>query len=226
MTPTHPLVVTRAPGDVTRLLVAHLRDAELPPPAVTGPDETVAAFADAWCAATRATQRLGSMLGGFELTKVIPPPRRAAGHFREARDEDVERLVAWATNFFVETDHVGIDDPREVVTTRIREGRLFLWCDGSADDRPLCMGGWAGKTPNGVRVNFVYTPPEYRNRGYATACVAALSQALLDTGSKFCFLFTNLANATANRIYQRMGYRHIGNFRDVRFEPAAGPGDS
>ncbi len=30
------------------------------------------------------------------------------------------------------------------------------------------------------RINLAYTPPEYRRKGYATACVTALSQKLLD----------------------------------------------
>jgi predicted GNAT family acetyltransferase len=71
------------------------------------------------------------------------------------------------------------------------------------------MAGYAGPTPNGIRVGPVYTPPHLRGRGYASACVAALSQELLDTGHKFCFLFTDLLNATSNHIYQVIGYQPI-----------------
>ena len=46
------------------------------------------------------------------------------------------------------------------------------------------MAASAGKTPNGVRVNNVYTPPPLRGRGYASACVAHLSQELLDEVNK------------------------------------------
>ena len=226
MTPTHPLVLTRAPEQAFGLLVRHLKDANPSPPAVRGPDEPASAFADAWCAATGARQRLEATLGAYLLTRGVPPAAPAPGRFRAARDDDVDGLVAWAEDFFVETHHVGVDDPREVVTTRIREGRLWVWCDGSGQGRPVCMAGSAGKTPNGVRVNFVYTPPRHRGRGYATSCVAALSQALLDAGSKFCFLFTNLASPTPNKIYRQIGYRHVGNFLAIRFEPSGGSGDS
>ncbi len=47
----------------------------------------------------------------------------------------------------------------------------------------------AGKTPNRNLVNFVYTPPELRRRGYATECVAKLSKNILEEGNRFCFLF-------------------------------------
>ncbi len=76
----------------------------------------------------------------------------------------------------------------------------------------------ADLTPNGVRLNIVYTPPEHQRRGYATACVAALSQHLLDSGRSFCFLFTDLANPTSNSIYQKIGYRPVCDFVDIEFD--------
>ncbi len=71
------------------------------------------------------------------------------------------------------------------------------------------MAAWAGRTPNGLRINYVYTPPELRGRGYATACVAALSRALLEAGNRYCCLYTDLANPTSNAIYRRIGYRPV-----------------
>ena len=71
------------------------------------------------------------------------------------------------------------------------------------------MARRAGKTPNGITVNLVYTPPSLRRKGYATECVAKLSKLLLDSVSKFCFLFTDLMNPTSNSIYQKIGYRPI-----------------
>ena len=51
-----------------------------------------------------------------------------------------------------------------------------------------------------------------RRRGYASALVAAISQEALDAGCRFCFLFTDQANPTANHIYQAIGYAPV---RDV-----------
>ncbi len=58
----------------------------------------------------------------------------------------------------------------------------------------------------------MYTPPEARRRGYASALVASVSQAALDAGRRFCFLFTDQANPTANHIYQAIGFEPV---RDV-----------
>lgn len=70
-------------------------------------------------------------------------------------------------------------------------------------------------------VNLVYTPPELRRRGYASACVAALSQLLLDAGWKFCCLFTDMSNPTSNHIYQQIGYTPVCDFNEYIFEVTA-----
>lgn len=82
---------------------------------------------------------------------------------------------------------------------------------------PVSMAGTSGPTPNGIRVNLVYTPPEHRRQGYASSCVAALSQALLNQGRKYCFLLTDLANPTSNHIYQTIGYRSRGDVTEYCF---------
>jgi len=92
---------------------------------------------------------------------------------------------------------------------------LFLWEDGPG--RPVSLAGCAGRTPNGIRIGPVYTPTELRGRGYASALTAALTQALLDGGRRFCFLFVDVANPTSNRIYERIGYRPVTEVDEWRF---------
>ena len=78
---------------------------------------------------------------------------------------------------------------------------------------PVSMATWSGATPAGMRVSFVYTPPELRSRGYASACVTALSRLLLQRVSEFCGLFTDLAHPASNRIYRRI----VCDFTEYRF---------
>jgi predicted GNAT family acetyltransferase len=56
----------------------------------------------------------------------------------------------------------------------------------------------------------VYTPPEHRGRGYASAAVAEVSRQILAAGDRAC-LFTDQANPTSNRIYESLGYRPVGD---------------
>ena len=68
-----------------------------------------------------------------------------------------------------------------------------------------------------VRVQLVYTPPEHRNKGYASACVTSLSKQIRDEGYR-CILYTDLGNPISNSIYRRMGYRAVVEWIQYRFE--------
>jgi hypothetical protein len=73
----------------------------------------------------------------------------------------------------------------------------------------MSLAGFSGPTPTGIRIGPVYTPPELRRRGYATTLVADLSAWLLERGHRACFLYTDLANPTSNRIYVEIGYERV-----------------
>ena len=100
-----------------------------------------------------------------------------------------------------------------MLTSPARAG--YLW---ELDGTPVSMCQAAGPTPHGIRIGAVYTPPDRRRRGYASAITAAVSREHLGDGRRWCFLFTDLANPTSNRIYQAIGYRPIRDFELIRFE--------
>ena len=89
-------------------------------------------------------------------------------------------------------------------------------CGKTAAGRSRCQSR-SRPTSHGIAVSLVYTPRELRNCGYASACVAALSQQLLDAGWEFCTLYTDLANSTSNSIYQRIGYRPVCDSNEYHF---------
>jgi hypothetical protein len=189
-------------------------------PGVLGPVEHALAFAERWTAREGYTNRLRLSERSFRLTEVIPP-RPVAGRLRIATPDDHDLIADWMAGFI--EDAFGEPDPAEAAraTARWREGRertLYLWEDGE----PVSLCGVGGATPNGIRIGPVYTPPLARRQGYASALVAAASQLQLDGGRRFCFLFTDLANPTANHIYQAIGYEPVRDVDEYRFEVAQG----
>jgi RimJ/RimL family protein N-acetyltransferase len=56
-------------------------------------------------------------------------------------------------------------------------------------------------------VGYVYTVPEHRNKGYATACTAAVTRELLDMGLHTVVLNVAQDNVAAIKVYKRLGYR-------------------
>jgi uncharacterized protein len=89
------------------------------------------------------------------------------------------------------------------VPRRIERGQYWIW----EDDGAVAFAGWTDAPPDAARIAPVYTPPHARGRGYATALVATVSQALLDEGRDRLFLITDLANPVSNSIYAKIGYQ-------------------
>ncbi len=186
-------------------------------PGVLGTPRVVRAFAQEWTRLTGQRHRPGLSQRIYRLEAVVPVTG-VPGRLRHAVEGDRELVRAWLIAFQREAlpdQPIDEDGVARNVDSRFGsdERGMVLWCE----PEPVCMAGFGGMTPNGVRIGFVYTPPEHRRRGYATACVAALSQLLLDRGRRYCFLFTDLANPTSNRIYQQIGYQPVCDVQEVRF---------
>ena len=200
-------------------LVAHLARLDPRPPGVLGPRPVAEGLARAWQARCGGAVETGMMMGVYELRRV-EYPGVTPGALRAATAGDLELLTDWVTDFN-EVVHEDMPEGREGVRREVRHlldgGQVYLWEDGG---RPVCLARWGRPTAHGACVTTVYTPPSLRRRGYATCCVAALSQLLLDRGNAFCTLFTDLANPTSNHIYQQVGYRRLGDFGQYDFTAA------
>jgi len=147
----------------------------------------------------------------YKLEEVIPPPE-ITGSIRPAEKKDRRLMMDWFDGFYREAARESPEPARvrRQVDLYMRtdpkiRGLMILENNGI----PASMAGYAGPTPNGIRIGAVYTPPEQRKRGYATSITAGVSQHLLGLGYKFCFLFTDLLNPTSNHIYQRIGYQPL-----------------
>src|SRR4029079_12798065 len=147
------------------------------------------------------------------------PVHGVPGTLRIADAADRDLLIAWMHAFL--TDAHG--DPKDMEAEILVDGALrtnsrtfSLW---EVDGRPVSMAGVTGPTPHGIRVGPVYTPPADRGHGFASAVTAAASQAQLDQGRRFVFLFTDLANPTSNKIYQAIGYEPVIDIDQWSFEP-------
>ena len=77
--------------------------------------------------------------------------------------------------------------------------------------QPVSLAGVGRPTAHSMSVGPVFTPVEFRGNGYATSLVAQVSQEILDSGKTMATLYTDLSNPTSNAIYQRIGYRRVGD---------------
>jgi len=188
-------------------------------PGINAPDRWALPLAEAIAARTgrQATARMVERI--YRLTTVIPP-RPTTGRMRVAGPADRSVLVRWLGAFGREAMSDREPQDADLMADRwlgspgVRT--MYLWEDGGA---PVSLTGAGGATPNGIRVGPVYTPPDRRGHGYASNLVAACSQAELDRGHRFVFLFTDFVNPTSNAIYQAIGFEVVSDVLVVGFEP-------
>jgi predicted GNAT family acetyltransferase len=216
-TPPYGVVLSEVDvGPAPELLAADVAELYSELPTVLGPKEASRRFAEVWERASGQVGHMGKAQRIFRAERVNPPTD-VRGAMRRAGEEDRKLLVAWVAAFQREVGLGGPGRPAEETVddhlSRGESGGIYLWEDGE----PVSVAGCGSPTPSGIRVGPVYTPPERRGRGYASALTAELTATLLAGDRHFCFLFTDLGNPTSNRIYQRIGYEPMTDVDEYRF---------
>lgn len=218
MTPPHRIIL-HCPGapdsDALRVLSDHLQAMSRPVPGIVASRSLADAFTEIWTTASGQQVVHGMSMAVYELRE-IRHPGQAPGTYRRAAKADSDLLQRWLVGFHREVFHA---EPAANQTTsvdrRLAEDSLRLW---EHEGTVVSLAGQTRPTPNGMSIGPVYTPPEHRGNGYASACVSALCREILDSGKSFCTLFADLANPTSNAIYQRIGFDDIGEFAEIDFE--------
>jgi predicted GNAT family acetyltransferase len=200
-----------------RALVEFLIEQNIPLKGVTGPIESSQAFADSWQELTRRTPTLVMHLGVYELERVsfpVPDERSLIPIDAVSSDVSLKYIRGFTRDCFPneeDPDRLAVDMENQ----QRKNETLFFW-KGAADVQPVSMASNSRETRNGATISLVYTPPEFRGMGHASRIVAALSDRSLKSGKKFCNLFTDLLNPTSNSIYQKIGYRKIGESKHFK----------
>lgn len=206
------------PEEAAALLVAAVRERWGEIPGVTGHREITDPFAEQWCKACGVSIQSTMAQRIYRLDAVSDVPS-APGRMRLATPADKELVSAWARAFGVEAlGPVNANIPERDVTPLISKGTIYLWEDRG---KAVSLTIKSRPTERGMTVSMVYTPTEYRRRGYATACVAGVCREILKEGYDFCTLYTDLSNPTSNSIYMKIGFRPVGDSVQYAFLPSS-----
>jgi uncharacterized protein len=220
--PWNVAMSTTEDPDAIAALAHDLDRSRLTVPGVTASVDVARRFSQVWAGRHGLTARR-TMAERIYRADRITPPSDVLGTVRLGSIDDRDLLIEWMEGFLDEALH-GQTHARadSMVRADLESGSrtYYLW---EVDGRPVSTAGVTGPTPNGIRVGPVYTPPDVRRRGYGSAVTAAASQAQLDAGRRFVFLFTDLANTTSNKIYQAIGYEPVIDVDQWEFEPAGAP---
>ncbi|GGH77025.1 putative GNAT family acetyltransferase [Pullulanibacillus pueri] len=205
MTPPQNLIIcgsTKSLNETMILAVKNLESVDVP--GFIGVKALVDPFVAAYNAYYQSTSKLEMNQRIYRLDSV-KPPKNMKGQLRVATLEDLPLIKEWIHAFDMEaigrSNHVDKRAEQSIAT-----GATHIWED---EGKAVSMAKSSRPSKRGITVTNVYTPDAFRGKGYASNCVAALSQKLLDQGYHYCTLYTDLTNPTSNHIYQNIGYRVV-----------------
>jgi predicted GNAT family acetyltransferase len=211
------LIVTYSAPEHLEMLAEKLKEKGVQVTGVVGPAIESESFANIWINEARKQKHLAM---GQKIYKIerVDFPENVLGQMAVVEKNDLELFASWVLAFAKEclppTDQRDEKQWREFAERGLEKQNGHFW---TVNDEPVAMAILSRPTKNGVSISGVYTPPKHRKKGYASAVVAHLSQKMLDSGKKFCVLYTDLSNPTSNKIYQNVGYREVCESKHFNF---------
>ena len=215
-------------------LANELRRIRFAPPGVLAISSLAERFAEAYCNgvdeedtdgagdAGGAYSAGGAITARHHMTMILmrldnlAEYTKAPGFCRMLNEKDLSYTPAWENAFCVDcrVPVYTLSESENRIKTRLGMNIHYIWEDG----QPVSQAVFGRNTPNGAAISWVYTPPEFRGRGYATSVVAELSKAILDGGKSFCCLFADAANPASCSIYRKLGYYDVCLFDEIKFD--------
>jgi hypothetical protein len=186
---------------------------------VTAVRDTAEAFAEVWRRHTGARSAQNVWVRLYRLGTLTQPGPVPEGRGRVAVGRDREQVVGWCSEFVAAVGEAPAMDAEAWVGSRFADKHYTFW--ETADGTPVSMAGWTSMVAGMVRVDPVYTPAQFRGRGYAGAVTVEVSRAALAAGATDVVLFTDPTNPTSNALYQRIGYVPVADLIGYDFSDCA-----
>lgn len=221
-------LVLQGPVDVVALCAEAMKGSERPMQGLLGPSDQVSVAKEALgIDGSNAQMDETEKLYRLELEDLIVPGSLASGKVKGRRVEsgDVDLLAKWRVAYAIEAlgEEAGPQlqrQCREETERSVREKRTWVLED---EGRPVACSSFNTAIEEAVQVGGVWTLPDLRGRGYGRAVVAA---SLLDArteGARKGVLFTGEDNTAAQKAYEALGFRCIGNYSIVLLRSSLEP---
>ena len=153
-----------------------------------------------------------------------PPPQLPAppGRLRVAAAGDQSLLADWLAAFAHEAAE-RIGPPRDLAAELISYGGAVFWETAA---QPAALATLTRPVAGTVRISMLYTPPDRRHSGYASALTMAVSRAVLSgapsgDGAHEIVMITDRNGP--NLWAARLGYQLVSERAVLRFGPVTGP---
>jgi len=213
-------------GEAIKQLASELKTIGFTPPGVLAPADIAYGFADAYCSG--GVGGVGGVGGGVVAKKImtlilmkldkLAGYTAAPGAWRLLKEDDISFVPHWEHQFCIDCNlplYTQAENEARI-RTRLDRKTHFIWEDG----QPVAQAAFGRETPNSAVISWVYTPAEFRGRGYATSVVAEVSKSIFARGKHSCCLFADASNPASCAVYHKLGYYDVCTFEEIKFDTA------
>jgi len=180
---------------------------------IIGDKDHLQVFSEYW------TQYLEKLNVGLKFTakqtnRILSlTPDRLLSQFIVGRSEitrlatlnDIDLVSNWLYKFGIDIDIIRLEKDCVKVATRIITDQNFFLLEHQ--NRIVSMACVGGTTEHGGRISSVYTPSEYRGKGYCTINMVNLCNILFnERGYTYLCLAADSFNPISNKIYEKIGF--------------------
>jgi N-acetylglutamate synthase-like GNAT family acetyltransferase len=205
--PVHPTALVRKAVEVSGRKLAGL----------AGPyDQVQRVFSDLGLQRCNPAMNSRDILFSLGLDALVVPDHLQAGTVtcRHPDDNELPLLTEWRIAYSRELTHshqgTSLEKEAPAIMEHLQKTKNHWVLE--ADGRIVAATAVNAGLPEMVQVGGVYTPPGYRNRGYARSVVAGSLLELREKGVKKAILFTGEDMAAARASYAALGFRPIGDY--------------
>lgn len=201
--------------DAVNFLCDYLISKNISIPGITSENNLAERFAKIYTKKINMDYKIRTNMRIYKLEKVNENIA-LVGKLRRAKEKDLFFLPYWYDAFYNDCSLINqnFDDAVLAAKRAINKNMFYILED---DGMPVSIASCQREIVTGRCVNMVYTPPYFRKKGYASSCVAQVSQIVLDRNYKYVSLFTDLDNPISNSIYQKIGYKVVCDYNELEF---------
>jgi len=146
----------------------------------------------------------------YEAESVKPLTKPHTGRTVNSTFNKFKELVQLSYNYSLEEwgerEGRGIDYVEMLIRQTIEQKVLIQY---DIKDRIACIAQVLNLENNLPIIGSLYTPPDLRNKGYATCLVHALTKKLLTTGYDKCGIISDATHPETNHIFKQVGYQPV-----------------
>ena len=216
----HNVVFLQAPGSPAKLARVAIEATGRPVLALLGPlSQVETAHAGLGFDEQGVQKRSPEDLFALNLSDLIAPGPlgSSATSCRRAESRDLALLREWRFSYELECTGLPDEDATRSLAAQMIEGHVerkeaFLL---EVDGEPMSLCTHTARVSDIVQIGGVWTPPEWRGRGYARRVVAGALQVAEQEGVTRAVLFTE--SPAVRRCYEALGFQRVGDYGTIIF---------